>query len=123
MIRKTMTVLALAASLGAAMSLGALTAPALAQSAAAKAAVDAGKSAGTVGEQADGYLAIVSGGDASLRAAVAEINTGRAGAYKDIAAKTGVTPEAAGMATAKQLYARMASGQYWKPPDSDWTRK
>lgn len=119
MIRKTMTVLALAASLGAV----ALAAPAFAQSAAAKAAVDAGKSAGTVGEQADGYLAVVSGGDASLRAAVAEINTGRAGAYKDIAAKTGVTPEAAGMATAKQLYARLAPGQYWKPLDGGWTKK
>ncbi len=119
MIRKTMTVLALAASLGAV----AMAAPAFAQSAAAKAAVDAGKSAGTVGEQADGYLAVVSGGDASLRAAVAEINTGRAAAYKDIAAKTGVTPEAAGMATAKQLYARLAPGQYWKPLDGGWTKK
>jgi uncharacterized protein YdbL (DUF1318 family) len=117
MIRKTMTVLALAASLGS------VALPALAQSAAAKAAVDAGKSAGTVGEQADGYLAIVSGGDSSLRAAVAEINTGRAAAYKDIGAKTGVTPEAAGMATAKQLYARLAPGQYWKPLDGGWTKK
>jgi uncharacterized protein YdbL (DUF1318 family) len=119
MIRKTMTVLALAASLGAV----ALAAPAFAQSAAAKAAVDAGKAAGTVGEQADGYLGVVSGGDASLRASVAEINTGRAAAYKDIAAKTGVTSEAAGMATAKQLYARLAPGQYWKPLDGGWTKK
>lgn len=121
MIRKTMTVLALAASLGAIVTFGAL--PALAQSAAAKAAVDAGKAAGTVGEQADGYLAIVSGGDSALRASVAEINTGRAAAYKDIAAKTGVTPEAAGMATGKQLYARLAPGQYWKPLDGGWTKK
>ena len=121
MFRKTLTVLALTASLGAAMSLVAL--PALAQSAAAKAAVDAGKASGTVGEQADGFLAVVSGGDAGLRAAVAEINTGRAAAYKDIAAKTGVTPEAAGMATAKQLYGRLAPGQYWKPLDGGWTKK
>jgi uncharacterized protein len=121
MIRKTMTVLALAASLGAAVSFVAL--PALAQSAAAKAAVDAGKASGTVGEQADGYLGVVSGGDAALRAAVAEINVGRAAAYKDIAAKTGATPEAAGQATAKQLYARLAPGQYWKPLDGGWTKK
>jgi uncharacterized protein YdbL (DUF1318 family) len=117
MIRKTMTVLALAASLGA------VALPVLAQSAAAKAAVDAGKASGTVGEQADGYLGVVSGGDAALRAAVAEINTGRAAAYKDIAAKSGVTPEAAGQATAKQLYARLAPGQYWKPLDGGWTKK
>ncbi len=117
MIRKTMTVLAMG------LSLAAVSAPAFAQSAAAKAAVDAGKASGTVGEQADGYLGIVSGGDAALRAAVAEINTGRAAAYKDIAAKTGVTPEAAGQATAKQLYSRLAPGQYWKPLDGGWVKK
>ena len=119
MIRKTMTILAVAASMGAV----ALAVPAFAQSAAAKAAVDAGKVSGTVGEQADGYLGVVSGGDAALRAAVAEINTGRAAAYKDIAAKSGVTPEAAGQATAKQLYGRLAPGQYWKPLDGGWTKK
>ena len=117
MIRKTMTVLAMG------LALAAASAPAMAQSAAAKAAVDAAKVSGTVGEQADGYLGIVAGGDAALRSAVAEINTGRAAAYKDIAAKTGVTPEAAGQATAKQLYARLAPGQYWKPLDGGWMKK
>jgi uncharacterized protein YdbL (DUF1318 family) len=117
MIRKTMTVLALAASLGA------VALPVLAQSAAAKAAVDAGKASGTVGEQADGFLGVVSGGDAATRAAVAEINAGRAAVYKDTAAKTGVTAEAAGQATAKQLYARLVPGQYWKPLDGGWTKK
>ncbi len=118
MIRKTMTVLALGLAMTAAGA-----GLAMAQSAAAKATVDAAKTAGTVGEQADGYLGIVSGGDAALRAAVAEINTGRAAAYKDIAAKTGVTREAAGQATAKQLYARLAPGQYWKPLDGGWMKK
>ena len=117
MIRKTMTVLALGVAMTAAGA-----GLAMAQSAAAKATVDAAKTAGTVGEQADGYLGIVSGGDAALRAAVAEINTGRAAAYKDIAAKTGVTAEAAGQATAKQLYARLAPGQYWKPLDGGWIK-
>lgn len=119
MIRKTMTILAVAASMGAV----ALAVPAFAQSAAAKAAVDAGKASGVVGEQADGFLGVVSGGDAAVRAAVAEINTARAALYKDTAAKTGATPEAAGQATAKQLYARLAPGQYWKPLDGGWTKK
>lgn len=118
MIRKTMTVLALGLAMTAA---GANLA--MAQSAAAKAEVDAAKAAGTVGEQADGYLGIVAGGDAGLRSSVAEINTGRAAAYKDIAAKTGVTPEAAGQATAKQLYSRLAPGQFWKPLDGGWVKK
>ena len=47
----------------------------------------------------------------------------RAAAYRDIAAKTGVTPEAAGQATAKQLYSRLAPGQYWKPLDGGWVKK
>ncbi len=118
MIRKTMTVLALGLAMTAAG-----TGLAMAQSAAAKAEVDAAKAAGTVGEQADGYLGIVAGGDAGLRASVAEINTGRAAAYKDIAAKTGVTQDAAGQATAKQLYARLAPGQFWKPLDGGWVKK
>jgi len=118
MMRKTLTVLAIGLSLAVVGASGAL-----AQTAAAKAAVDAAKAAGTVGEQADGFLGIVAGGDAALRASVAEINTGRAAAYKDIAAKTGVTPEAAGQATAKQLYSRLAPGQYWKPLDGGWMKK
>jgi hypothetical protein len=62
MIRKTMTVLALGLAMTAA---GANLA--MAQSAAAKAAVDAAKAAGTVGEQADGYLGVVAGGDPRSR--------------------------------------------------------
>ncbi len=118
MMRNTLTVLAIGLSLAVVGASGAV-----AQSAAAKATVDAAKAAGTVGEQADGFLGIVAGGDTALRASVTEINTGRAAAYKDIAAKTGVTPEAAGQATAKQLYSRLAPGQYWRPLDGGWMKK
>ena len=97
-------------------------APAHAQSA-AKATVDAAKAAGTVGEQADGTLGIVSGGDASVRAAVAEINAGRQAAFRDAAAKTGVTPTAAGEAAYRQLVSRMPAGQFYKPAGGGWTRK
>ncbi len=90
---------------------------------AAKATVDAAKAAGTVGEQADGTLGVVSGGDAATRAAVAEINAGRAAAYRDAAAKTGVTAEAAGEAAYRQLLARMPAGQFYKPAGGGWTRK
>ena len=83
----------------------------------------AAKAQGTVGEQADGYLGLVSGGSAELQSAVREINTGRAAAYRDIAAKTGVSPEAAGQATAEQLRAKLPSGQYYKPLNGGWTRK
>lgn len=114
-------VLALAAT---AMIAGAVAPTALfAQSPAAKAAVDAGKAAGTVGEQGDGYLGIVSGGDTALRASVSEINAGRKQVYADTAAKTGVTIEAAGEATAKLLLQRVAPGQFYKPLGGTWTKK
>ena len=59
------------------------------------------KAAGTVGEQADGYLGFVSGSadGATLTAAVNDINAGRANVYADTASKTGVTRDAAGQAT------------------------
>lgn len=95
----------------------------MAQSVAAKAAVDAGKAAGIVGEQGDGYLGIVSGGDTALRTAVAEINAGRKQVYSDTAAKTGVTIEAAGEATAKILAQKVPAGQYFKPLGGTWTKK
>ena len=98
--------------------------PVLAQSAAAKAAVDAAKARGVVGEQGDGYLGFVTPStDPTLAAAVAEINAGRMQAYRDTAMRTGVTPEAAGQATAQQLFARLPAGQYFKPIDGNWVRK
>lgn len=114
-MRKTM----IAIAAGLTMIAGA----AVAQSPAQKAAVDAAKVAGTVGEQGDGFLGFVTPGDGSLQAAVAAINSARASLYGDTAAKTGVTQEAAGQATARQLYGRIPSGQWYKPLNGAWTRK
>jgi uncharacterized protein YdbL (DUF1318 family) len=117
MLRRLFIALALFAGL-------AVASPALAQSAAAKAAVDAAKAQGVVGEQGDGYLGFVSGqGDASVKAAVDEINAGRAKAYQDIAAKSGASPEAAGQATALQLFAKLPAGYYYRPLGGAWTKK
>ena len=117
MMRKLFTAAAIAVSLGAA------AAPALAQSG-AKAQVDIAKTAGVVGEQADGYLGFVSGtGDDALQSAVREINAGRAAVYRDIAGKTGVTPEAAGQAAARQLFDRLPAGAWYKPAGGNWSKK
>lgn len=89
-----------------------------------KAAVNAAKAAGTVGEQADGYLGFVAGGgDAALTAALTNINNGRANVYAETAAKSGVTREAAGQATGAQLIAQLPAGQFFKPIGGNWTRK
>jgi uncharacterized protein YdbL (DUF1318 family) len=117
MIRRLFLALAIAAGLAGASA-------ALAQSAAAKATVDAAKAQGVVGEQGDGMLGLVSGSaDPAVKAAVDEINAGRAKAYQDIAAKTGVAPDAAGQAAAQQLLARLPAGYYYRPLGGAWTRK
>ena len=100
-----------------------LTTPAFADLASDKAAVDAAKAAGTVGEQADGYLGIVSGADGTVTAAVNSINAGRRQVYTQTATKSGVTPDAAGQATGAQLIAKTPAGQYIKPLGGAWTKK
>src|SRR5262249_53722184 len=76
--------------------------------AADKAVVEAAKKNGTVGEQADGFLGYVKGSaDAATTAAATAINAARAEVYRQTAAKTGVTTDAAGQATGAQLIAKV----------------
>ena len=107
----------------AAIALLTLSTPAFADLAADKATVDAAKAAGTVGEQADGYLGVVSNADGAVTAAVNEINAGRRQVYSQTAAKSGVTPDAAGQATGAQLIGKVPSGQYFKPLGGAWTKR
>jgi uncharacterized protein YdbL (DUF1318 family) len=112
--------LLIALTLGLGLAVGAASA----QTAAAKATVDAAKAQGVVGEQGDGFLGLVAGSaDPAVQAAMAEINAGRVRAYKDIAAKTGVSEVAAGEATAQQLIGRLPPGAYYKPLGGSWARK
>jgi len=109
---------------GALLLLGLLAAPAAADLASDRAAVDAAKAAGVVGEQGDGYLGLVTGAaDAAVTAAVKNINAGRAQVYAETAAKTGTNAQAAGEATALQLIAKLPAGQYYKQAGGGWTRK
>jgi uncharacterized protein YdbL (DUF1318 family) len=102
----------------------ALAGSAMADAASDKAAVDAAKRGGTVGEQADGYLGFVGGGgDTALTAAVNNINAGRADVYAQAAAKSGVTRDAAGQATGAQLIEKLPAGEYYKPLTGGWAKK
>lgn len=114
----------LAISGGALLAVTFPSVPATAQTAAQKAAVDAAKAAGQVGEQGDGFLGFVTPStDPTLAAAVAAINAGRLQVYRDTAMKTNVTPDAAGQATAEQLFMRLPAGQFFRPINGNWTRK
>lgn len=112
-------------SLTAAVLAALALAPAAAIAMDAKSAVDAAKTAGVVGEQADGFLAFVKpSADTAVKAAVEEINEGRAALYRQAAAKNGVTVEAAGASaysTVVQL--RLKPGEFYKPANGAWIRK
>ena len=99
--------------------------PAAADIAASKATVDAAKAQGIVGEANTGFLAFVSGsGDASLTAAVAEINAGRRDVYGQAAAKNGVSIEAAaGSAYTNIILPKVQSGEYYQDATGAWVRK
>jgi uncharacterized protein YdbL (DUF1318 family) len=127
-LRKSSLARLLAVSLaiagGAFLTVALPSVPVTAQTAAQKAAVDAAKAAGQVGEQGDGFLGFVTPStDPMLAAAVAAINAGRMQVYRETAMKTNVTPEAAGQATAEQLFARLPAGQFFRPLNGNWTRK
>lgn len=103
----------------------ALPVAAVAQSAQTKATIDSAKSAGIVGEQADGFLGFVTAAaDPAIKAAVEETNAGRAQLYAQAAAKNGVTPAAAGASAYEGVVrAKLRPGDYFKPAGGGWTRK
>lgn len=101
--------------------LGALSAaPAMAQDS----AVSAAKAAGTVGEQADGYLGIKGAVGDDVRAAVDAINIKRRAAYTDLAGKRGVTVADMAASTGCQtLASRVSQGQIYRIGTGDWQVK
>ncbi|EDX80455.1 MAG: YdbL family protein [Alphaproteobacteria bacterium] len=117
-LRKFLAVGALAA----AVSFGGA---ALAQTAAQKTLVDQAKAAGTVGEQADGYVGFrVSTSDAALRAAVDAMNAGRRAAYARSAAEAGTSADVAGARMFEsQLLPRIQSGQWYRNAQGQWVQR
>ncbi|MGE5567050.1 MAG: YdbL family protein [Parcubacteria group bacterium] len=111
-------------AIAAGLSIVAAAGVATSQTPAQKAAVDAAKVQGVVGEQGDGFLGFVTAtSDPALKASVTAINTARAALYAETASKTGTSAEAAGQATARQLYDRIPVGQWYRPLGGGWTRK
>ncbi len=89
-----------------------------------KAIVDAAKASGVVGEQADGFLGLVTGSASSeIRAAVNEINALRREAYRSMAKQKGETIENVGKVFALDLIGRVPSGQMYRDGNGSWQRK
>jgi uncharacterized protein len=121
----TMTFERLLAPVAVAVGTLTLAGAAFADPAAAKAAVDAAKAQGIVGEQNDGFLGFVRpSSDAALNAAVAEINAGRRQLYAQAAARNNVTPAAAGASAFNTVVQdRLKPGEYYQNAAGAWVRK
>ena len=111
--------------IGAAVAALGVAGAALAQTSAQKAQIDQAKAAGTVGEQADGYLGFrTPTSDASLRAAVDATNSGRRAAYARSAADAGTTADVAGARMFEsQLLPRISSGQWYRNAQGQWVQR
>ena len=112
-------------NVGAAVMAALALTPAAAIAMDAKSVVDAAKTAGIVGEQADGFLGFVKPSlDPALKGAVQEINEGRAALYRQAAAKNGVSVEVAGAsAYTTVVQARIKPGEHYKPNGGGWMVK
>ena len=81
-------------------------------------------SAGTVGEQADGYLGIAGSVSDAVRQEVESINIKRRAAYTDLAGKRGVTVQDVAAATGCQtLSSRVKPGQVYRIGAGAWQTK
>ena len=107
-----------AAAVGLAVAAGA-TVVARAQTAATP--VTAAIDAGTVGEQADGYLGVRSTVSPALRSAVEAINIKRRAGYTQLAEQRGVTvKDVAAAVGCKTLASRVGAGEAYQLPDGVW---
>ena len=80
----------------------------------------AARAAGEVGEQPDGYLGVVGGGSAELRALVNAINIQRKAAYTQKAQATGATVEQLAFTSGCNLIAQTGPGEKYRGPDGGW---
>lgn len=101
----------------AALAAVAIPAAALAQRDPAYAAA---RAAGEIGEQPDGYLGVVGGGSAALRALVSNINIQRKSAYTQKAQASGATVEQLAFTSGCNLIAQTQPGEKYRAPDGSW---
>jgi uncharacterized protein YdbL (DUF1318 family) len=80
----------------------------------------AARAAGKVGEQPDGYLGIVGGGDAALQRLVDDINIKRRAVYAEKAQENNATLEAYALTAGCQAIARTTPGEKYMAPDGSW---
>ena len=86
-------------------------------------AYQAAREAGQIGEKMDGYLGIVSGGDAQLRAMVDDLNIKRRANYASRAQAQNATLEEYAFTQGCILISRTQSGEMYQAPDGSWQQR
>lgn len=112
-------------AIAAVAALGVAAGAAFAQTSQQKALIDAAKSRGVVGEQADGYLGFrVSSDDAALTQAVQVTNSARRDAYERSGQAAGTTGAVAGARMFEsQLRGRISSGEWYRNSQGQWVQR
>ncbi|MCK5745313.1 MAG: YdbL family protein [Oricola sp.] len=92
---------------------------------AASPAVENAKNNCIVGEQADGYLGVVTGANPSeeIRREIRDINQQRKAAYANLAQRNGVTIEVAASLTAEKLINQAGPGQCVRDQSGNWIKR
>ena len=101
----------------AALAVAGLAAPALAQRDPAYASA---RASGRVGEKIDGYLGVVSGGNAALQAIVNDINIKRRAVYAEKAKAASATLDEYALTAGCQAIIATSPGEKYQAPDGSW---
>lgn len=101
----------------AAMTLGSLAAPAMAQRDPAYAQA---RASGQVGEKMDGYLGVVGSGAPALQAMVNDINNRRRAVYAERAQAENATLESYALTAGCLAISRTEPGEKYQAPDGSW---
>lgn len=102
----------------------ALAGTALAQTSAQKALIDAAKSRGEVGEQADGFVGVRTSTNAETQQAITVTNNARRQAYASRGAEAGVSAAIAGSRMFEgQLLPRISSGEWYRNAQGQWVQR
>jgi uncharacterized protein YdbL (DUF1318 family) len=99
------------------LALAGLATPAFAQRDPAYAAA---RAAGQVGEKIDGYLGVVSGGNAALQAVVNDINIKRRALYSQRAQAANATLDEYALTAGCQAIMATRPGEKYQAPDGSW---
>lgn len=89
----------------------------------AQANVETAKTAGLVGERADGLLGLVKAAPADVKNLVDEINARRLAQYKDIAARNGTSLQAVQAIAGQKLVSQSPAGTYVMDGAGHWREK